>query len=186
MGRPRLGNIAVTNVLQGLHLFSGSSIKGCRRYMAMISYGSDMYIARFGGAGDVFRGGGFPKPPTLYFQVFNMLGDGASSATGIGQVISQDTEMTSRILKIANSSIYSFSSDIESISRVVSLNRPAGAKSAHRYLHGDREIIKYRALEYPIFLVLAGQCALRDICAPGGRLFTHSLCRTSLSVRSVA
>lgn len=57
--------------------------------------------------------------PELYVQINDLVENPTSSTTDIGNVISQDPALTARLLKIANSPFYGFSSKIDTISRAV-------------------------------------------------------------------
>jgi putative nucleotidyltransferase with HDIG domain len=59
--------------------------------------------------------------PEVCMQVNDLVDDPNSSAAAIGKVISQDPGLTTRLLKIANSSFYHFPSKIETVSRAVTI-----------------------------------------------------------------
>lgn len=59
--------------------------------------------------------------PEVCIRVNEMLDDVAVTAADLGQVISQDTSLTARLLKIVNSSYYGFQSKIETVSRAVTV-----------------------------------------------------------------
>ena len=59
--------------------------------------------------------------PGVALRINEMVGDEQYSATDIGKVISQDPGLTVRILKIANSPLYGFSSEIDTVSRAVTV-----------------------------------------------------------------
>lgn len=59
--------------------------------------------------------------PEVCIRVNEMLEDPKINATDIGKVISQDTGLTARLLKIVNSSFYGFPSRIETVSRAVTV-----------------------------------------------------------------
>ncbi len=59
--------------------------------------------------------------PEVCLRVNEMLDDPDTSASDFGQVISQDTGLTARLLKIVNSSFYGFSSRVETVSRAVAI-----------------------------------------------------------------
>lgn len=59
--------------------------------------------------------------PEVCIRVNEMLDDVSVTATDLGQVISQDTSLTARLLKIVNSSYYGFQSKIETVSRAVTV-----------------------------------------------------------------
>ena len=58
--------------------------------------------------------------PTVSIKVNQMVDENAA-AREIGQAISTDVDLTSRLLKIANSSFYGFTSKIETISRAITI-----------------------------------------------------------------
>lgn len=59
--------------------------------------------------------------PAVCVRINEMVEDTNYSAAEIGQAISQDANLTARVLKIANSSFYSFPSRIETISRAITI-----------------------------------------------------------------
>lgn len=59
--------------------------------------------------------------PEVCIRVNEMLEDPHVSANEIGRVISQDTGLTARLLKIVNSAFYGFPSRIETVSRAVTV-----------------------------------------------------------------
>jgi len=59
--------------------------------------------------------------PEVCIRVNEMLDDPAVTAVDLGQVISQDTSLTARLLKIVNSSYYGFPAKIETVSRAVTV-----------------------------------------------------------------
>ncbi len=59
--------------------------------------------------------------PEVCIRVNEMLEDARISASDIGKVISQDTGLTARLLKIVNSAFYGFPSRIETVSRAVTV-----------------------------------------------------------------
>ena len=59
--------------------------------------------------------------PDACFKVKALLEDDRSSAADFANVISVDPSMTSRLLKIANSAIYSFPGEISTISRAITI-----------------------------------------------------------------
>lgn len=59
--------------------------------------------------------------PGIGIRVNQMVDDPACSAADIGQVISQDPALSARLLRIANSPAYGFSTQITTISRAVSI-----------------------------------------------------------------
>ena len=59
--------------------------------------------------------------PEVCIRVNEMVDDPNTSATDLGKVISQDTSLTARLLKIVNSSFYGFPAKIETVSRAVTV-----------------------------------------------------------------
>ena len=59
--------------------------------------------------------------PEVCLRVNEMMEDPDTSAKALGEVISRDTGLTARLLKIVNSSFYGFPSKIETVSRAVTV-----------------------------------------------------------------
>lgn len=59
--------------------------------------------------------------PEVCIRVNQMLEDPEVSANELGRVLSQDTGLTARLLKIVNSSFYGFPSRVETVSRAVTI-----------------------------------------------------------------
>ena len=59
--------------------------------------------------------------PEVCIRVNEMLDEPSVTAAELGNVISQDTSLTARLLKIVNSSYYGFQSKIETVSRAVTV-----------------------------------------------------------------
>lgn len=59
--------------------------------------------------------------PDIVFQINDMLSDPACTAVDIGNIISQDTGLTMRLLKIVNSPFYGFPSAIETIPMAITV-----------------------------------------------------------------
>lgn len=59
--------------------------------------------------------------PEVCIRVNEMLDDQTITAADLGHVISQDTSLTARLLKIVNSSYYGFQAKIETVSRAVTV-----------------------------------------------------------------
>lgn len=59
--------------------------------------------------------------PDACFKVKSLMEDENSAAKDFGNVISVDPSMTSRLLKIANSAVYSFPGEISTISRAITI-----------------------------------------------------------------
>ncbi len=58
---------------------------------------------------------GLPTLPTIVTQLIAVVGDPASSARQIAQLVSTDQALTAKILKVANSAFYGFSREIETV-----------------------------------------------------------------------
>ncbi len=61
------------------------------------------------------------SPPTTYSQVNDLLNDENSSAEDISAIINLDPALTARLLKIVNSPFYGFPSQINTISRAITI-----------------------------------------------------------------
>ncbi len=59
--------------------------------------------------------------PEVCLRVNEMMEEPATTAKSLGEVISRDTGLTARLLKIVNSSFYGFPSKIETVSRAVTV-----------------------------------------------------------------
>lgn len=59
--------------------------------------------------------------PEVCLRVTEMLEDPNTTAADLGRVISRDTSLTARLLKIVNSSYYGFTSRIETVTRAVTI-----------------------------------------------------------------
>ena len=59
--------------------------------------------------------------PEVCIRINEMLDDPSVTAVELGNVISQDTSLTARLLKIVNSSYYGFQAKIETVSRAVTV-----------------------------------------------------------------
>jgi len=59
--------------------------------------------------------------PDIYFQIVDVLNSPNSSAIHAADVVSKDTSLTARLLRLVNSPFYGFPSRIDSISRAVTL-----------------------------------------------------------------
>lgn len=59
--------------------------------------------------------------PAVVMRAMELLNDPDSSASDIGQVISEDPALSAKLLRIVNSAFYSFPSRIETISRAITI-----------------------------------------------------------------
>lgn len=64
---------------------------------------------------------GLVSPPHVCVRVFELMRSTDTSARDFGELISQDPNLTARLLRIANSSFYGFSSRIDTVSRAVAV-----------------------------------------------------------------
>ncbi|MFZ0254724.1 MAG: HDOD domain-containing protein [Gammaproteobacteria bacterium] len=61
------------------------------------------------------------SPPHVYFRVLELIQATDTSAEDIAEVIRQDPSLTTRLLKVVNSSFYNFSARIDTVSRAVAV-----------------------------------------------------------------
>ncbi|MCF6231313.1 MAG: HDOD domain-containing protein [Gammaproteobacteria bacterium] len=59
--------------------------------------------------------------PEVCFMVNDMVNDPNSEFTHIGRIISQDPDLTARLLKLVNSSFYGFDTPVDTVSRAIML-----------------------------------------------------------------
>jgi len=59
--------------------------------------------------------------PDIYFRILEVLDNPRSSATHIGDIVSKDTSISAKLLKVVNSPFYGFPYQIDTISRAVAL-----------------------------------------------------------------
>jgi HD-like signal output (HDOD) protein len=59
--------------------------------------------------------------PNIFNEISNVINDPRSSAVHVADVISKDTSLSAKLLKIVNSAFYSFPSEIDTISRAVTI-----------------------------------------------------------------
>jgi len=64
---------------------------------------------------------GLVSPPDICMQLFELIHSPSSGAADIARVVAIDPNLTARLLRIANSSFYSFSRKIDTISRAVTV-----------------------------------------------------------------
>lgn len=62
-----------------------------------------------------------PSLPVIFNQINEAIADPRSSAIYVANIISKDSSLSARLLKIANSAFYSFPSGIDTISRAVAI-----------------------------------------------------------------
>lgn len=59
--------------------------------------------------------------PTVYYRLDSAINDPHSSTSAIGEIISEDTGLSARLLKLANSAFFNFPSKVDTISMAVSI-----------------------------------------------------------------
>lgn len=59
--------------------------------------------------------------PDVYLRINRLIEDPNSSSADIAKVVSQDPSFTIRLLRVANSTLYNFSSSVDTVSRAVSI-----------------------------------------------------------------
>jgi len=64
---------------------------------------------------------GLVSMPAVYYKILELVENENSTAAEIGEVIAQDTNLTARLLRIANSAFYGFPSSIETVSRAITV-----------------------------------------------------------------
>ena len=64
---------------------------------------------------------GLASPSDVYIKVFELMQTATSSAHDFGQVIIQDPNLTARLLRMVNSSLYGFANRIDTISRAIAV-----------------------------------------------------------------
>ena len=62
-----------------------------------------------------------PSLPMIFTRIDEAVNNPRSSLADIGRIISEDSSLTARLLKIVNSAFYSFPSKIETISRAITV-----------------------------------------------------------------
>jgi putative nucleotidyltransferase with HDIG domain len=67
-------------------------------------------------------------PPEIYVTISKMIDGGRHSAADIGHVISNNTALSAQLLEIANSVFYGFPSQIDTISRVITVIGTGGLR----------------------------------------------------------
>ena len=65
--------------------------------------------------------GKLPSLPSIYYELNRAVENPSSSVSSIGEVIQQDQSLTSRLLRLANSALYSFPSKIGTIEEALQL-----------------------------------------------------------------
>ena len=65
--------------------------------------------------------GALVSPPDVCIRIFELMEDDAASAPALGDVISRDTSLTARLLRIVNSPFYGFNRRIDTVSRAVTV-----------------------------------------------------------------
>lgn len=67
--------------------------------------------------------------PDVYLRITRLLESPNSSSADIAKVINQDAALTLRLLKVANSSLYSFSSTVDTVTKAVTIIGTAKVRS---------------------------------------------------------
>ncbi|MDP1704158.1 MAG: HDOD domain-containing protein, partial [Sulfurimicrobium sp.] len=65
--------------------------------------------------------GGLITLPDVYLRINRLIEDPDSSIAGIAAAVSQDPSFTVRLLRVANSALYSFPSSIDTVTRAVTI-----------------------------------------------------------------
>lgn len=65
--------------------------------------------------------GGLVTLPDVYLRISRLIDDPQSSTADIAKAVSQDPSFTVRLLRVANSSLYSFSSSVTTVAKAVSI-----------------------------------------------------------------
>ena len=94
----------------------------------------DLFFRAEGGARDIV--GSEVKLvsfPDIYFKIRQILDSPTSSAAQVADVISKDTSLTAKLLKLVNSPFYGLPQRIDSISRAVMVIGPSGSISVQRF-----------------------------------------------------
>lgn len=73
--------------------------------------------------------GGLITLPEIYLRINRLIDDPRSSSSDIARAISQDPAFTIRLLRVANSALYSFSSSVDTVARAVSIIGTAQIRS---------------------------------------------------------
>ncbi len=64
---------------------------------------------------------GLVSPPEICFKIFELIESKHGTAEAMGNVISQDPNLTARLLRIVNSAFYNFPSKIDTVSRAIAI-----------------------------------------------------------------
>lgn len=64
---------------------------------------------------------GLVSPPEICFKVFELIDSKHGTAEALGEVISQDPNLTAKLLRIVNSAYYNFPSKIDTVSRAIAI-----------------------------------------------------------------
>lgn len=62
-----------------------------------------------------------PSLPTIFYRITNVINNPRSSSKDVADIVSLDTSLSTRLLRIVNSAFYGFASKIDTISRAVVL-----------------------------------------------------------------
>ncbi|MDD5175727.1 MAG: HDOD domain-containing protein [Sterolibacterium sp.] len=72
---------------------------------------------------------GLVTVPDVYIRINRLIDDPQSSLTDIAKAVSQDPSFTLRLLRVANSSLFGFSSSVTSVAKAVSIIGTAQIRS---------------------------------------------------------
>ena len=108
--------------------------------------------------------------PAAYVRLNELVDDPSSTADQIGHVITQDVALTARLLRIANSPLYGFSTQIDTVSRAVTVlgtqqvRDLALATSAHKTFSGiPNELVSMESFwEHSILCALSARTLAMD------------------------
>lgn len=122
--------------------------------------------------------------PDVYLRINRLIEDPRSSSADIAKVISQDASFTLKLLKLANSALYSFSSAVDSVSKAVTIigttqirNLALSLSVANSFEGLPNELVSMRNFwKHSLLCALSAQhlCELARRC-DGDALFTAGL-----------
>ena len=81
--------------------------------------------------------------PEIFFQVKKAIDNPTSSIEDVAKIISQDPNISARLLKIANSSFFGFATKIESIARAISIMGLAHLQNLVLAVSATKAFIRY-------------------------------------------
>jgi len=122
--------------------------------------------------------------PDIVMQINDMVNDPSCTVADIGNLISQDTGLTARILKIVNSPFYGFPSEIDTVSMAITI---IGVRQLRDLVFSTCVVSKYRQIpedllnpdyfwQHSIGCALAARTIAARIKLPNSeRLFTNGI-----------